>query len=179
MENQDNQMIFEIVKILLICGVFAATVFFAFRKYMESKIKILALKRQDSYSKEGTPMKLLAYERLTMFCERISIPNLIMRLGRNNMRSEELLNAMMIAINQEFDHNLTQQIYVSENLWKIITLAKDETLQLISEMSDKADPNQDYKLTGNQIIAYRSKWPKNPLETAKEAIRNEARLIIP
>ncbi len=179
MENQDNQMIFELVKVLLICAVFAATVFFAFRKYLESKIQLLNLKRQTSYSKEGTPMKLLAYERLTLFCERISIPNLVMRLGRKNMRGEELLNAMMIAIHQEYDHNLTQQIYVSENLWKIVTLAKNETLQLISELSEKIDPNQDYKHTGNQIIAYRSKWPKNPLETAKSAIRNEARLIIP
>lgn len=179
MENQNYQMLFELVKVLLICGVFAATVFFAFRKYMESKIKLLALKRQDSFSKEGTPMKLLAYERLTMFCERVSIPNLVIRLGRKNMRSEELLNAMMIAINQEYEHNLTQQIYVSEKLWKIITLAKNETLQLISEMSEKTNPDQDYKLTANQLIAYRSKWPKNPLETAKSAIRNEARLIIP
>ncbi len=179
MENQDNHLILELVKVLVICGVFAATVFFAFRKYMESKIQLLNLKRQDSYSKEATPMKLLAYERLTLFCERISIPNLVMRLGRKNMRSEELLNAMMIAINHEYEHNLTQQIYVSENLWKIITLAKNETLQLISEMAEKANPNQDYKLTGNQLIAYRSKWPKNPLDTARSAIRNEARLLVP
>ena len=179
MENQTSTMILELVKVLLICGVFAATVFFAFRKYMESKMQMLAIKQQNNFSKEGTPLKLQAYERLTLFCERISIPNLILRLRTKNMRSEELINTMMIAVNQEWEHNFTQQLYVSDNLWKIISLAKNEVLQSIVEVSERSDPDQNASLTIDQLMAYRNKWPKNPLDTAKTAIKKEANIIIP
>ncbi|HMW75898.1 MAG TPA: hypothetical protein PKD40_09585, partial [Saprospiraceae bacterium] len=60
------------------------------------------------------PLKLQAYERLSLFCERISIPSLILRLNQPGMNTQALRYAMLISIQKEFEHNITQQMYISE-----------------------------------------------------------------
>jgi hypothetical protein len=141
-------------------------------------MQMRAMELQKKGGKKSIPMKLQAYERLLLFCERISVPNLIFRLRTQNMRSDELMHAMMIAIQHEYEHNLTQQLYVSDPLWQIVSLAKNEVQGLIAESMDKIDMNQATNITADQLIAYTTKWPKDPLETAKQAIKQEAHSVI-
>jgi len=93
----------------------------------------LQLAQQKSQLSEGqTALRLQAYERLTLLAERSAIPELILRLQNKEITASHLQNAMMIAVQKEYEHNLTQQIYVSTQLWRMITLFKDETLGAIT-----------------------------------------------
>ncbi len=90
------------------------------------------VKRKSSMKNETLALRLQAYERITLFCERIRIGNLIMRLRSPGMTAAELKNAMLISVQKEFEHNLTQQLYVSRQLWEMIELLKDETMATIT-----------------------------------------------
>ena len=78
-------------------------------------------------------MKLQAYERLSLYIQRISIPQIIYRLKKKDMSARDLHTALLITIQKEFEHNNTQQVYVSDKLWQIISLAKDETAHIINQ----------------------------------------------
>ncbi|MBU3822809.1 hypothetical protein KO566_12120 [Flavobacteriaceae bacterium XHP0103] len=81
------------------------------------------------------PLRLQAYERLTLFLERISPNNLLIRVSPSNLSKNDYEVLLVQTIEQELEHNLTQQIYVSERCWGIISAAKNATIQLIRKAS--------------------------------------------
>lgn len=98
------------------------------------------------------PLRLQAYERLTLFLERISPNKLLLRVKPMSSNKEDYEALLIQNIQQEMEHNLTQQIYVSEKCWSVITTAKAATVQLIrkanlSEKTDSADKLREVLLT--------------------------------
>ncbi len=78
-----------------------------------------------------TPLKLQAYERMILFLERISPPNLITQYNEAGSSALGLKQLMEASIIQEFNHNLSQQIYISNQGWNIIKVVKEEVIQLL------------------------------------------------
>jgi len=81
------------------------------------------------------PLRLQAYERMTLFLERISPNNILVRVVPKSSNKEDYEALLISTIEQEYDHNLTQQIYMSDECWNIITAAKNATIQLIRKAS--------------------------------------------
>ena len=94
---------------------------------------------QKETQKESLPLRLQAYERMTLFLERISLNKLLIRITPISNDKYDYENYIIAHIEQEFEHNLTQQIYISDACWTIILTAKNATIQLIRKaaMSDK------------------------------------------
>ncbi len=98
------------------------------------------------------PLRLQAYERLTLFLERISPNKLLLRVKPTSSNKDAYESLLIQSIQQEMEHNLTQQIYVSEKCWSVISTAKSATVQLIrkanlSEKTDSADKLREVILT--------------------------------
>ena len=91
--------------------------------------------------KNAMPLRLQAYERLVLFLERINPAKLLIRISPQSSNKHDYEEYLISQIEQEYEHNLTQQIYISAESWDIITTAKNATIQLIrkSNMSDKVD----------------------------------------
>lgn len=89
--------------------------------------------------KTALPLKLQAYERLTLFLERIAPGNLLTRVKPYNDDKYDYEALLIKTIEQEFEHNLTQQIYVTQECWNVIRAAKNATISIIrkTNMSDK------------------------------------------
>lgn len=87
------------------------------------------------------PIRLQAYERMALFCERISPNKLIIRVNPLSSDKDSYESLLIATIEQEFEHNLSQQIYLSDECWNIITASKNATIQLIrkASLSDKTD----------------------------------------
>ena len=83
--------------------------------------------------KQTTPIRFQAYERLTLLLERISMVSLARRIPLNIDSIELYKNVLIKQINDEFDHNLSQQIYVTPELWNMITTAKNATIVAINQ----------------------------------------------
>jgi len=77
------------------------------------------------------PIRLQAYERMALFLERITPSKLLIRVSPNSSNEESYESLIIANIEQEFEHNLSQQIYVSDDCWNIIVAAKNATIQLI------------------------------------------------
>jgi len=87
------------------------------------------------------PLRLQAYERMALFLERISPAKLLVRTSPISSSKEDYESLLIQNIEQEFEHNLSQQIYVSDRCWSIITASKNATIQLIrkASLSEKTD----------------------------------------
>ena len=87
------------------------------RQFFKQHYALLLADQKSKLSEGQTALRLQAYERLTLLTERIAIPELILRLDNKEITPTYLQNAMMIAVQKEKEHNLTQQIYVAFQLW--------------------------------------------------------------
>jgi hypothetical protein len=117
------------VVIAVIIGLFIAVLI-----YLQQKIGVAA----KSIDKDTKILKLQAYERLILLANRIAVPNLITRL-QNDGKSNSTLSAtdqqllLVSTIKEEFEHNVTQQLYVSKTAWDAVTNFKEKNILLIHQ----------------------------------------------
>lgn len=98
------------------------------------------------------PLRLQAYERMALFLERITPSKLLIRVAPNSANKEDYESLLIQSIEQEFEHNLSQQIYLTDDCWNIITASKNATMQLIRkaallEKTDTANKLREVILT--------------------------------
>lgn len=105
----------------------------------EEKRRLYLLRKENQ--KEALPLRLKAFERMTIFLERIDPGSLMVRVKPYNDNKHDYENLIIKNIEQEFEHNLSQQVYVSQECWNAIRATKNATISLIRKcnMSEKVD----------------------------------------
>ena len=83
----------------------------------------------------AVPLQLQAYERLTVLCERIAIPNLISRVNHPLASAREMQALLIENIKQEFEYNSSQQIYVSKVAWDAVRNLRDQSILIINQVA--------------------------------------------
>ncbi|MFM7023416.1 MAG: hypothetical protein ACKOXB_10590 [Flavobacteriales bacterium] len=91
--------------------------------------------------KYSAPIILQAHERLILFLERMQMSGLVSRVHKPGMSARFLQTELINAIKSEFEHNITQQLYVSKNSWEIVKKAKEETMKSVSLGMSKLQDN--------------------------------------
>ena len=117
------------------------------------------------------PLRLQAYERMTLFLERITPSKLLIRMSPNSSNKEDYERLLISSIEQEFEHNLSQQIYVSDECWNIITAAKNATIQLIRKASLLPKTKTANKL--REVILQEMLEKRAPSDAALSFIKKE------
>lgn len=87
------------------------------------------------------PLRLQAYERMCLFLERISPNNLIIRLSGNSETAIDFQQLLLQEIRQEYNHNLAQQVYMSNDAWDEIKKAMQEIVTLINTAASETEPH--------------------------------------
>lgn len=112
----------------VVTGVVAFYFFKMHTKNEEGRRRFLLHK--DS-QKNTLPIRLQAYERMALFLERISMTNLVVRVAPKSADKSEYESLLIRTIENEFEHNLSQQIYMTDECWNVIKAAKNATIQAI------------------------------------------------
>jgi hypothetical protein len=119
------------------------------------------------------PLRLQAYERFVLFLERIHPSNLVMRLNSADLTAMQLQALLVRTIREEFEYNLSQQLYISGNAWELVKNAKEETIAMINHASSglpESAPSSDLVKMVFEASVSRGKLP---VETALEEIKRE------
>lgn len=171
-------VLLEIVKISVPALIVFFTVYKIMGKFLDRQYQTRLLDTKDKNAATTLPLRLTAYERLSLFCERISIPALLLRLRTKDMDAAALQYAMMIAIQKEFEHNITQQVYVSNKLWEIIKYTKDDTINTINLIADTVDPKAEAKELSTALLNVLDEKKVMTYDKALEAIKKEAGILM-
>ena len=164
----------DILKLTLPGLLVGATAYLLLKALLDERQRIdHALLRNDA-QKVTLPLRLSAYERLMLLCDRADVVNTMLRVRMPGMKVRELRGVLLMAINQEFEHNVSQQLYVSDTLWQIIRMAKNNTLALVTMVGQDLDPDADSELLANLLLKTVEEQSITPLQTAIMAVRTEA-----
>lgn len=117
------------------------------------------------------PLRLQAYERMAIFLERITPSKLLIRVVPTSSNKEDYENLLIVSIEQEFEHNLSQQIYVSDDCWNIINAAKNATIQLIRKASLLVKTDTANKL--REVVLTEMMEKRAPSDAALSFIKQE------
>lgn len=168
------QTLLEIIKLTIPGLLTFLAAYFVLKTYMEHQQKLQQLKMQQEQMKSTLPLRLQAYERLSLFCERIALPNLLLRVRKQEMTSGELRIALLLAIQQEYEHNITQQVYVSNQLWEIIKITRDEAVNAVSIIAEKVGGQSEGGELAKRLLNYVNQQEVMAVEKALVAIKKEA-----
>jgi len=129
-------------------------------------------------SRTVTPIKLQAYERIILFLERISLESMLLRVSTSDMSATQLHSALLSTIRSEFEHNLSQQIYMSSQAWEVARSARSNMIKIINTEAEKMPQNSSGMALSKQLLEKIMELDKEPTRAAIEFIKAEvARMI--
>jgi hypothetical protein len=174
----DKTTILEMLKYVIPAFVVFLTAFVMVKLYLDKDYDRRQFEMRVQNQKESLPIRLQAYERLALFLERISPNNIIQRVRKPNMTAKELHIALVQTIRMEFEHNLSQQIYVTPETWSMICFTKDEVIKIINLTSAALPPEASSMHLSKSILEYfiENEEPM-PTQKAMDLIKLEVRKI--
>ncbi len=151
----------NILGICILAGivVMVAGAVYVTKMIMESKAKIAALENSKKNQSVVLPLRLQAYERMALFLERIDPNQLIMRIHTPGLTVSQEQNLLLTAIRSEFEHNLSQQIYISDNVWAKVCDAKGDIESIINTVAADYDKDADSREFAKTVLAVTSQKP--------------------
>ncbi len=163
----------EILKFLLPALALGGAAYLIVIKYLEYD----AGKRRPEDDKAARemiiPARMQAYERIILFLERITPEHLVRRVMRTGMSSRLLQSEMVAAVRNEYEHNLSQQVFMSSVAWKMTKTATEETIRLINVCGSKTNASATAGDLAQMIVDITSRAGKFPTEVAIESIKKE------
>lgn len=124
-------------------------------------------------TKTIAPIRLHAYERLVLFLERISLESLLVRVSSPDMSAAHLHSALLTSIRSEFEHNLSQQIYMSPQAWEIVRNARSSTIKMINTEFEKLPENASGMVLSKQLLESVMRMEKEPTRVAIDFLKAE------
>ncbi len=171
--------ILEILKYTIPALIVMLTAYFLVKDFLNNDYKRKQLAVFDNNQKISLPLRVQAYERLAIFMERITPQSMIGRLYSSSMTAQDLQIVLVQNIRAEFEHNLSQQVYVSREVWETVKSVKEQEIAMVNQMGSMlpvgapaAELTQrmlDYVLTSEQEL---------PTQIALSLINHEAKLVL-
>ena len=135
----------------------------------QKQIELIALRK-----KESLPTKLQAYERMLLFCERINPVKMLVRIKPIGDSSEAYLQLLLASIEQEFQHNMVQQLYISDECWNVVIASKAAVINKLKLVSTSSTLANEFR--EQILLEYAKKAPQT--DTAIAFLKNEVKKII-
>jgi hypothetical protein len=165
---------FEILKVFLPALAVFAAAYFIVKGFLDNDQRRRELEMKRTHQGTMTPLKLQAYERIVIFLERINPSVLVVRVNRNGMTSHQLHLELIKTVKSEYEHNISQQIYVSYNAWELVKTTKEEIIKLINIASTKVAHDAAGNDLAMMILNITSNLNKKlPNDVALEYVKRE------
>ncbi|RYD58155.1 MAG: hypothetical protein EOP56_04335 [Sphingobacteriales bacterium] len=171
--------ILEILKYTIPAIIVLIASYLIVQKFLVSELKRKQLALLQESQDITIRLRLQAYERLALYAERIHPRNLIPRVYQGGMTVADLQHALIFNIRTEFEHNLSQQIYVSKQVWDTVRNVKEQEMNLVNQIAKQLNPEASAKELHARMIDYIMSVPGDlPGDIALSIINEEARRIL-
>jgi hypothetical protein len=131
------EALIEFGKILIPASIVLYAVYLLVRSFIHKEIEMKRLEVRGRSIETVLPNRLQAYERITLFLERISPQNLLIRLSSPGMTAREFHQLLLGEIRNEYNHNVSQQVYMSDNVWSLVKNAKEDLIVSINDSASE------------------------------------------
>lgn len=168
--------VFTTIQVLMVLAVLVWLSDKLMQQFIDYKRSVQMQDLSFQKKQSSQQLHLQACERLLLFLDRISMPQMIARLQQEGMNTEELSTALFLTVQKEFEHNVTQQLYVQDKVWQIIVLIKNEMSATISAMSDDLAATYSLGSYIGQLLEFHEKRGFKLISTGQMALKEEVSL---
>ena len=147
--------------------------FYLLKPYLDKQDTIQLLELKKSINSQTLPLRLQAYERIVLFIERVNPANMLIRLKAGDYTAAELHALVVNEVRNEYQHNITQQIYVSLRAWGVVKQLKNDTLSIVSNAAKALPENASGMDLGKIILAHLSQLENDPYDVAIGLVRKD------
>ncbi len=137
----------------------------------ENRRRLHEYKRDDH--KSLIPLRLQAYERAVLFLDRINPGELVLRVHKSHMDSRTLHRELLLTIKEEYGHNVSQQLYMSEKAWATVKQASEETKRLMNVALEKSGDKATGTDYSRHVFETLAQLPHTPSQAAIQVLRAE------
>jgi hypothetical protein len=166
-------MILDILKFLLPSIIVFGAGYLTVKNFLDTETKRRLAEIRLANQNVVTPMRLSAYERMAIFLERINPSILLPRTHKSGMSARLLQSELTKTIRTEFEHNLSQQIYMSNHAWEMVKTAKEEITKLVNVAASKLPDTATGIELSQMILQISQQIEKMPTQVALEYIKKE------
>ena len=132
---------YELLKLIIPQIGIILLVYLFLHHWLKRDTAFQSTKRKDEFNQIVLPNQIHAFERIVLFMERISPNNIVPRLNQKELNAKEFLYVLTKEINDEFEHNLSQQLYIPNKTWSMVLLAKDQMIQEFIQLANTLPEN--------------------------------------
>lgn len=169
----ENTTVVLITIIVVLIGIFVAFVLMKDKKGGQKN------ENDETTDASTRTMRLQAYERLTLLVDRIALPNLISRVNQNGVSAREMQMLLTRGLKEEFDYNITQQIYVTADAWNAVKNLKEQNMLVVNQLASALPPNATGLDLNKLLLEYLMTDKKGQLhEVVSEVLSYEAKKLL-
>lgn len=161
--------LFFLAPSLLVFG----TAWFLIKKFLGRETALKMLEMRSAQQRELMPLRLQAYERLSIYLERISPNVMLLNQYEPGMTVMEFQQRLLEVIRTEFEHNYAQQIYISAPLWTVIRNAKEEVARQVNVAASALDPEAPAYQLSKKIFDAMLEKEEFPTQRALNILKGE------
>lgn len=165
-----TNLLFAIVPGLLVFF----TAYFLIKRFLDNEQRMKFAELKATMKKDLLPLRLQAYERIVLFLERVSPNNLLNRVYEPGMSVSDFHRALLLTIRTEYEHNITQQVYMTNAIWNVVKNGRDELVKTINLAFGECDADAPGLELSKKIFEVMVRKNEFPIQNALDQVKNEA-----
>jgi hypothetical protein len=172
------ELLGDVLKMLMPAALVLIGIYITVRTLIVKQLERDLINLRSANEQTTLPLRLQAYERLSLFLERINPTSLVLRCNNPEFNVLELKLQLLNTISEELNHNLSQQIYISEELWALVKASRDNVLTLVETAAESLDPMAPSMALIENIFGIMVQSGQDPTLMGLNAIRAEAKQLL-
>ncbi|MBY0425612.1 MAG: hypothetical protein K2Q22_08255 [Cytophagales bacterium] len=169
------EILSDLVKIMLPSATILVAMYLTVKAFLNKEFEKRLVEYKTEASKVVLPIRLQAYERMCLFLERITPNNLIIRVNNPAFTVSQFQQVLLSEIREELNHNLSQQVYMSDASWAQIKKTADEIMSVINHAAYKLPPEAKGIELAKAIFDELMKWEEEPTAATLRLLKAEIR----
>jgi hypothetical protein len=165
----------DFIKILLPAAIVLYAMFLTVQAFLNKELEKKLVDIRIRNTEVVLPVRLQAYERMCLFLERISPNNLILRLNNDVLSATELHQVLLSEIRDEYNHNVSQQVYMSDEAWNQVKSAMEETVSIINNAAGQVNTDGRSMDLAKSIFEIIIQQELDPAGRALKYVKDEIR----
>lgn len=168
----------DIVKFALAGLIVFFAAWFFVKAYLDQRFNFRMIELKKESLKQTLPLRLQAYERTILFLERISPSNMLLRLHVPEMSAKEMQRIIITDIRAEYQHNISQQLYVSATTWMVVKKIKDDTVSIVNSAAGALPEHATAADLSRSILVHLAGLEsENPYDVALNIVKKDVQVL--
>lgn len=171
------EILVELAKLIIPAAIVLYGMYLTIRSFTTKELEKAMLDHKMKSRDTVLPIRLQAYERMCLFLERISPNNLVVRLNDSAYNAKQFQQILLAEIRNEYNHNLSQQVYMSDEAWDAVKNAKEAVITVINQAGEELSEEAKGVALAKKVFEKMLEKEQDPIAHALVLVKNEIRQV--